>query len=74
MKEEIRKKTCIIIRKENEYLVGTILWSTDLRWSLSPYDAWRTRRREDAERVARAVGGVPMLFNPIVKQMKEMGA
>lgn len=70
----IRKETCIIIRKDGEYLVGTILFSTDLRWSWSPYDAWRTRRKEDAERLARKVGGEMVLFNPIVRQMKEMRA
>lgn len=71
-KNNIRRETCIIIRKDGEYLVGTILYSTDLRWSGSPYDAWRTRRKEDAERVARKVGGVMVLFNPIAKQMKLM--
>ena len=70
----IRTKTCIIIRKDGEYLVGTILYSTDLRWSRSPYDAWRTRRKEDARRVAGAVGGEMVLFNPIVNRTKEMGA
>ena len=67
---DIRRATCIIIRKDGEYLVGTILYSTDLRWSWSPYDAWRTRRKEDAERVAGKVGGEMVLFNPIVRQMK----
>ena len=70
---DIRKKTCIIIRKDGEYLVGTILYSTDLRWSGSPYDAWRTRKREDAERVAGKVGGEMVLFNQIVRQMRVMG-
>lgn len=69
-RDEIRKKTGIIIRKDGEYLVGTILKSTDLRWSRSPYDAWSTRDREDAEMVAAMVGGEPVLFNPIVNQMK----
>lgn len=69
---DIRRETCIIIRRGPEFLVGTILYSTDLRWSTSPYDAWMTRSREDAERVAGAVGGVMVLFNPIVKQMKEL--
>lgn len=70
---DIRKKTCIIIRKDGEFLVGTILYSTDLRWSGSPYDTWRTRRKEDAQRVAGKVGGEMVLFNPIVKQMRVMG-
>ena len=67
---DIRRATCIIIRKDGEYLVGTILYSTDLRWSWSAYDAWRTRRKEDAERVAGKIGGEMVLFNPIVRQMK----
>ena len=69
---DVRRATCIIIRKDGEYLVGTILYSTDLRWSWSPYDAWRTRRKEDAERVAGKVGGEMVLFNPIVRQMRVM--
>ena len=71
---DIRRATCIIIRKDGEYLVGTILYSTDLRWSWSPYDAWRTRRKEDAERVAGKVGGEMVLFNPIVNQRRVIGA
>lgn len=67
---DIRTKTCIIIRKDGEFLVGTILFSTDLRWSTSPYDAWSTRRKEDAERVAGAVGGEMVLFNPVARQMR----
>lgn len=71
-REAIRRKTGIIIRREGEYLVGTILYSTDLRWSRSPYDAWITRRIADARMVAAATGGEMVLFNPIVNQLKEM--
>ena len=74
MNDRIRRRTCIIIRKGNEFLVGVILKSTDMRWSTSPYDAWSTRDRGDAEMVAAMVGGEMVLFNPIVNQMKEMGA
>ena len=71
-RDAIRRKTCIIIRKDGEYLVGTILYSTDLRWSASPFDAWRTRRKEDAARVAGKVGGEMVLFNPILNRKKEL--
>jgi len=71
---DIRTKTCIIIRKNSEYLVGYVLWSDDLRWSDSPYDAWKTRDREKAAEVARKVGGVMVLFNPIVNQRRVIGA
>ena len=70
MKDDIRKKTCLIIRKNGQYLVGKILWSTDLRWSYSPHDAWRTRNRETAEDMARKTGGIVMLFNPVVNQLR----
>ena len=60
----------MIIRRNGEYLVGRILYSTDLRWSWSPHDAWRTRDRETARRIARVTGGTVMLFNPIVRQMR----
>jgi len=72
VKDDIRKKTCIIIRKNGEYLVGKILWSNDLRWSIYQTDAWRTRDMEKARAVARRTGGIMVLFNPIVNQMRVM--
>ena len=65
MKDDIRRQTCLIIRRNGEYLVGTILYSQDLRWSVSRSDAWRTRDREKERRIARATGGTVLLFNPI---------
>lgn len=70
---DIRRKTGLIIRRENEFLVGTILYSKDLRWSLSPWDAWFTRDRNIARMVAQKVGGELMLFNPVVGQIKKYG-
>ena len=72
MKGDIRKKTGLIIRKGSEYLVGAILYSTDLRWSRSPWDAWRTRDREKAEKLARVTGGDLWLFNPVAGQLREV--
>ena len=65
MKDDIRRQTCLIIRKNGEYLVGRILYSNDLRWSRSRYDAGRTRSIEVGREVARKTGGTLMLFNPI---------
>ena len=70
MKDEIRRQTSLIIRKNGEYLVGTILYSRDLRWSKDKYDAYRTRDREKAQRLARITGGIVMLFNPIVGEVR----
>ena len=69
---DIRRETCIIIRRNGEYLVGRILGSNDMRWSIYPHEAWRTRNKEKAAEVARRTGGVMVLFNPIVRQMKVM--
>ena len=66
----IRTKTGIIIQRDNMYLVGVIFGSTELRWSTSPWDAWITRNKDDASRVARMVGGVRMLFNPVAGQLR----
>lgn len=74
MKDDIRKKTCLIIRKNGYYLVGHIMGTSMLRWSENTYEAWRTRDREKAEEVARMTGGVLVLFNPIVGKKKLLGA
>lgn len=71
---DIRKETSLIIRKDGMYLVGKILYSEDLRWSDSPWDAWRTRIRAKARSVQEKVGGEIMLWNPIVGQIKEWKA
>lgn len=71
-RDELRKQTCIIIQKDGEYLVGTVLYSDDLRWGYSVFDAWRTRDREEARRVARITGGMMMLFNPIIGKTRRM--
>ena len=70
MKDDIRRKTCLIIRRNGEYLVGRVVYSKELRWSNSKYDAWRTRNRVKAEEYAKRTGGIVMLFNPIVNQMR----
>ena len=69
---DIRHQTGIIIEKDGRYLVGNVVGLNILRWSESPWDAWRTRKRESADLVARAVGGRQMLFNPVAGQLKTL--
>ena len=69
---DVRRVTGLIVQREKRFLVGTILYSTDLRWSDSPWDAWFTRDREKAARVAQRVGGELVLFNPVVGQLREV--
>ena len=68
---DCREYTCLIIKKDNEFLVGCIIGLNILRWSNSSYDAWRTRTKEHAVKVADYVDGKIMLFNPIVGQLRE---
>ena len=68
---DIRKLTGIIIQKDGKYLVGRSCVG-GLRWSASPWDAWRTRKRDKAFIVADRVGGVRYLFNPVAGQIREM--
>ena len=67
----IREETRLIIKRGPEYLVGKILYTTEYRWSTCPWDAWGTRSREKAEKVAHRVGGDLWLFNPVAGQLRE---
>ena len=68
---DIRRKTCLIIRRGPEFLVGRVFFSDELRWSASPWDAWKTRIRANARSIAEKTGGEIMLFNPINGQMRK---
>ena len=67
---DIRLATCVIIRKNGEYLVGRVLGSSEMRWSIYAHDAWRTRNREKAREISRKTGGIEMLFNPVAGQLR----
>ena len=69
---DIRKSTVLIIKRGAEFLVGRIPYSMEFRWSGSPYDAWSTRVREQAEVVARATGGDLWLWNQVAGQLREV--
>lgn len=69
--ERLRQATVLIIRRGNEYLIARIFGSRDLRWGISPWDAWCTRRPADAKKVKEKTGGEIMLFNPVTGQLRE---
>ena len=71
---DIRTKTCIIIRKNRLFLQGKECFTNDPKWTQYRHQAWRTRNRQKAERIARIVGGVMVLYNPIADQIKVIGA
>ena len=67
---DIRQYTRVIVRKDGEYLVGREMLSRKLKWSTSPWDAWWTRDMEDARKLATRIGGIVVLFNPVVGKVK----
>ena len=69
---DIRKLTGIIIEKDGMYLVGRCPVTGSLLWRDSPYDAWRTRRRDKAFIVADRVNGRRFLFNPASGERRMM--
>lgn len=66
----IRSKTCVVIRRNGEYLRGKDMLTRKPMWSGSIYDAWHTRDMEEARELARKLGGITVLFNPILRQTK----
>ena len=71
-RDEIRRQTALIIRRDGEYMVGRQMYDGPLVWSLSAWDAWRTRDREAARQVAEATGGTVLLFNLIIGRTQEL--
>ena len=61
----------MIVRVDKQFLVACQIGTKVLVWSNSPYDAWRTRKREHAHMVANAVKGELFLFNPVVGQLRQ---
>ena len=68
---DIRLSTVLIVKRGSQFLVGRIPYSLEFRWSDSPYDAWGTRERDKAQKVAKLMGGDLWLFNPVVGQLRE---
>ena len=69
---DIRLYTRLIIRKDGEYLVAVQIETKKLVWSKSPWDAWWTRTKWQAVRVADRINGEIFLFNPVLGQIKQL--
>ena len=68
---DIRLQTRIILKRGAEFLVGRVMFSRDLKWSTSAWDAWHTRDIEQAEKLALTLGADLWLFNPVAGQLRE---
>lgn len=69
-KDYLKKATRLIIERDGEFFVGAS--ELGLRWSVSPYDAWSTRDKMTAYKVAWKVRGRLFLFNPVARQLKPL--
>jgi hypothetical protein len=67
---DIRKLDGLIIRRGVEFLQARD-FTAALKWSRSPWDAWITDSAEDAEKVARRVGGEVVGFNQVSGEIWE---
>lgn len=72
MKTDIRTKTCLVIEKDGRYLSGYGTFMGTVEWSDYLSNAWKTRDKEEALRVAEKYGGSLVLFNPIVWRTKRL--
>lgn len=75
MREDIRLRTKLIIRKDGYWLQGVCFLTQEVLWCADAWAAWGTRDREAALRVAQRVGGAEIwLFNPVAGQKRQLTA
>ena len=70
MKDDLRKHTFIIIRKNGVYLAGRVFYSEQLRWTIYAHEAAKTRNKALAEKAAKRVGGIMLLYNDITREIR----
>ena len=70
MKPDIRSATCLVIRKDGEYLSRRMMLTGELVWDPHLSSAWTTRDKDAAVRMARIVGGTVYLFNKVIWRTK----
>lgn len=69
---DIRLLTRCVVKKDGKFLQCVSIFRGEILWSDSPWDAWQTRQKDDAYKVAWKVGGSVHLFNPGVGKTVEM--
>ena len=69
---DIRLCTAIIIEKNGQFLAGFDVVNRVWKWRDSPFDAWKTRRKNKALAICNKVDGKQFLFNSVVGQLREM--
>ena len=72
MKPDIRRATVLVIRKNGQYLSRREMFTGRILWDPHLSSAWKTRNREKARENAEKYGGVLMLFNPIIWEVKRL--
>ena len=62
-----------IVKRGSEWLQCRAYRNGALVFSISPYDAWRTRRESDARAVAEKIGGDVWVFDWLNGTVKPLG-
>ena len=68
---DIRKRTKLIVKRGNQFLVALTSITKQPKWSVSPYDAWGTKELLKAKKVAEYFNAKIYMFNPCVGMMRE---
>lgn len=68
---DIRRKTYLIVEKDGLFL-QCVDFTHSIRWTKSPWDAWKTRDRQQAAQICAKFGGEPMLFNSVAGQLAKL--
>ena len=69
-RDEIHKKTGMVVERDGYYLQAVNPDTGIVSWSRSIYDAWRTRDKAAAWQVAWMMRGYLWLFNPILGEKR----
>lgn len=72
MRQDIRTRTVLVVRKDGQYLSRREMLTGRIVWDPHLGNAWKTRNREKAREKAEKYGGVLVLFNPIIWEVKDL--
>jgi hypothetical protein len=68
----LRKATVLVVFRDGEYLSRKKMLTGRIVWDQHLSNAWRTRDREKARRIAEKYGGTLRLFNPIIWRVRDL--
>lgn len=71
-RNEMKKHTYLVIEKDGEYLTGYGTFMGIVGWDKHLSNAWKTRDKDEALRVAEKYGGTLKLFNTVLWRTQDL--